>query len=160
MRAIVQRVKNASVSIDGQMKGQIDKGLLIYLGITHDDTQDDADYLVRKILGMRIFNDENAVMNLSIEDTDGEILLISQFTLYAQTRKGNRPSYVAAARPEVALPLYNYVISQLSRNLPAQVRSRQAGRNKPIATGTFGADMQVASTNDGPVTIIVDSVSK
>lgn len=146
MRAVVQRVKSASVSIDGKVTGEIEKGLLVLLGITNDDSQTDIDYLARKICGLRIFSDDDGKMNLSVEDIDGDILVVSQFTLYAETRKGNRPSYINAAKPEIAIPLYEAFVSSLSRK-----------RDKNIPTGKFGADMQVSLVNDGPVTIILDS---
>ncbi len=146
MRAVLQRVKSASVTIDGNVTGDINNGLLILLGITHDDTQSDIDFLVRKICGLRIFSDQDGKMNWSVEDIDGDILVVSQFTLYAATKKGNRPSYINAAKPEIAVPLYEAFVSSLSRK-----------RNKNIPTGTFGADMQVNLINDGPVTIILDS---
>ena len=149
MRIVVQRVSEASVTIDGTVHGAIKKGLLILLGITHEDAQEDIDWLVGKTAGMRIFSDANDKMNLSIQDMDAEVLVISQFTLFASTKKGNRPSYTEAARPEVAVPLYDAFISTLSRKL-----------NKEIATGIFGADMKVQLINDGPVTIIVDSKSR
>jgi len=146
VRAVVQRVKSASVSIDGKVTGEIEKGLLVLLGITNDDSQTDIDYLARKICGLRIFSDDDGKMNLSVEDIDGDILVVSQFTLYAETRKGNRPSYINAAKPEIAIPLYEAFVSSLSRK-----------RDKNIPTGKFGADMQVSLVNDGPVTIILDS---
>jgi D-tyrosyl-tRNA(Tyr) deacylase len=146
VRAVIQRVKNASVSVDGKTVGEIGVGLLVLLGITHDDTQDDIDYLVRKICGLRIFPDADGTMNLSVEDVDGGILVVSQFTLYAETRKGNRPSYINAARPEIAEPLYEAFVSSLLRK-----------RDRDIPKGIFGADMQVSLLNDGPVTIILDS---
>jgi len=156
MRIVIQRVKNASVSVDGEVTGKIDYGLLILLGITHDDSQTDIDYLVRKICGLRIFPDESGTMNLSVEDVDGGILVVSQFTLYAQTKKGNRPSYMDAAKPETAEKLYEDFVSSLSRHA-----FRQAGkRDGRVETGIFGADMQVSLINDGPVTIILNSKDK
>ncbi|WP_292889595.1 D-aminoacyl-tRNA deacylase [Nonlabens sp.] len=149
MRIVIQRVSEASVTIDGAVHGAIKKGLLILLGITHEDAQEDIDWLVGKTAGMRIFSDANDQMNLSVQDLDAEVLVISQFTLFANTKKGNRPSYIEAARPEVAVPLYDAFINTLSRKL-----------NKEIVTGIFGADMKVQLINDGPVTIIVDSKSK
>ncbi|AGC77034.1 D-tyrosyl-tRNA(Tyr) deacylase [Nonlabens dokdonensis] len=146
MRAVIQRVSEASVIIDNKQHAAIEQGLLILLGITHEDTQEDIDWLAGKIIGMRIFSDQEDKMNLSIQDIDGELLLISQFTLFANTKKGNRPSYINAARPEVAVPLYEAFLSTLSRK-----------RDKEIKSGIFGADMKVALVNDGPVTIIIDS---
>ncbi|MDP5101978.1 MAG: D-aminoacyl-tRNA deacylase [Nonlabens sp.] len=149
MRVVLQRVTSASVSINGNVHASINGGLLVLLGITHEDTQVDIDWLVSKITGMRIFNDHDGKMNLSIQDTAGEALVISQFTLFATTKKGNRPGFTAAARPETAIPLYEAFLSSLSRKL-----------NKEIPSGIFGADMQVSLVNDGPVTIVVDSKNK
>ena len=149
MRVVIQRVIEASVTIDNKQHATIEQGLLILLGITHEDTQEDIDWLVGKIIGMRIFSDQEDKMNLSIQDIDGELLVISQFTLFANTKKGNRPSYIDAARPEVAVPLYEAFLSTLSRK-----------RNKEIKSGVFGADMKVALVNDGPVTIIIDSKNR
>ncbi|OUS11766.1 D-tyrosyl-tRNA(Tyr) deacylase [Nonlabens dokdonensis] len=149
MRAVIQRVSEASVTIDNKQHATIEQGLLILLGITHEDTQEDIDWLVGKIIGMRIFSDQEDKMNLSIQDIDGELLVISQFTLFANTKKGNRPSYIDAARPEVAVPLYEAFLSRLSRK-----------RNKEIKSGVFGADMKVALVNDGPVTIVMDSKNR
>jgi len=149
MKVVIQRVLEASVKIDGKENGQIDKGLMLLLGIAENDTQKDIDWLVRKIITMRIFNDEAGKMNKSLIDINGEILLISQFTLQASTKKGSRPSFIKAAKPEVAIPLYQQFIADLESNL-----------KKPIATGIFGADMKVSLINDGPVTIIVDSENK
>ena len=149
MRVVIQRVSEASVTIDNKQHATIEQGLLILLGITHEDTQEDIDWLVGKIIGMRIFSDPEDKMNLSIQDIDGELLVISQFTLFANTKKGNRPSYIDAARPEVAVPLYEAFLSTLSRK-----------RNKEIKSGVFGADMKVALVNDGPVTIIIDSKNR
>lgn len=146
MRTIVQRVSSASVSIEGEVVGQIGGGMLLLLGITPEDTQADADWLVGKVSRLRIFDDANGVMNLSLMDIGGEALVVSQFTLMASYRKGNRPSYIHAASPDVAIPLYEYFVRQLGLAL---------GRDIP--TGRFGADMQVALTNDGPVTITMDS---
>jgi D-tyrosyl-tRNA(Tyr) deacylase len=146
MIAVIQRVSQASVVIDNKVKGQINTGFLILLGITHADTQEDIDWLSRKIVGMRIFSDEEGKMNLDLAAVGGDILLISQFTLHASTKKGNRPSFTEAARPEVAIPLYEAMIAQLAADL-----------GKPIQTGTFGADMNVSLLNDGPVTILIDS---
>ncbi|RZM08625.1 MAG: D-tyrosyl-tRNA(Tyr) deacylase [Pedobacter sp.] len=146
MIAVIQRVSQASVTIDNQVKGQIGTGFLILLGITHTDILADIDWLSRKIVGMRIFSDEEGKMNLDLAAVGGDILLISQFTLHASTKKGNRPSFIEAARPEVAIPLYEAMIAQLSAEL-----------EKPIQTGEFGADMKVSLLNDGPVTILIDS---
>jgi D-tyrosyl-tRNA(Tyr) deacylase len=161
MKAVIQRVNKAIVTVDGIEQAAISKGLLIYLGITHDDSKDDINYLVKKILGLRIFNDENGVMNLSVVDLDLEILVVSQFTLYADARKGNRPSYIAAARPEVAKKIYDDFVSTLSRKMrkacPEPVEGQK--RNKPIQQGVFQAHMEVSSINDGPVTIIIESPS-
>lgn len=149
MIAVIQRVSEASVTIEGHVKGQISTGFLVLLGITHTDTREDADWLSRKIVGMRIFNDAEGKMNLDLAAVAGNILLISQFTLHASTKKGNRPSFIEAARPEVAVPLYEAMIAQLSTDL-----------GQPIQTGEFGADMQVVLLNDGPVTIVIDSKNR
>lgn len=146
MRIVLQRVTGASVSIDGTITAQIAQGLLLLLGIEEADTEEDTAWLSSKIIGMRIFNDAAGVMNLSVKDLQGNILLVSQFTLHASIKKGNRPSYLRAARPEKALPLYKRMIMQLEADL-----------GKPLHTGTFGADMQVSLVNDGPVTILLDS---
>ena len=149
MKAVVTRVKNASVTIDGEIKGSIDKGFLVLLGVGPDDTEEDVDYLVKKTAALRIFNDEAGVMNRSVLETGGEVLVISQFTLMASTRKGNRPSYVGAAGHETAVPLYELFCERLS-----------AAIGKEVGTGEFGADMQVALVNDGPVTISMDSKNR
>lgn len=149
MRALLQRVLNASVSINGQINGAIDHGLLILLGITAEDKNEDIDWLIRKIANMRIFNDEQGVMNKSCQDVAGRYLVVSQFTLHASTKKGNRPSYIRAARPEIAIPLYETFVKQLA------VLSQTE-----VATGIFGADMKVSLLNDGPVTIWLDSKNK
>jgi D-aminoacyl-tRNA deacylase len=149
MKVIIQRVSESSVSIEGKVKRSIRIGLLILLGIEDADTQEDIEWLSAKICNLRIFADGNNVMNLSVKDVNGEIILVSQFTLHASTKKGNRPSYIKAARPEIAVPLYQKMIIQLEKDL-----------GKPIQTGEFGADMKVALTNDGPVTIIIDSKNK
>lgn len=148
MRAVVQRVSKASVTIAQQEVGKIDQGLVILLGIHEKDTQDDVDYLVKKIAQMRIFEDERGKMNRSVEDVEGQILSVSQFTLFADTKKGNRPSFISAARPETAIPLYE-AFNEGIRN-----------RGITVATGQFGADMAVSLINDGPVTIIIDSQNK
>ena len=149
MIAVIQRVSQASVTIDGDVKGQIGIGFLVLLGITHTDTRDDVDWLSKKIVGMRIFNDADQKMNLDLAAIGGDILLVSQFTLHASTKKGNRPGFTEAARPDVAIPLYERMIAQLTADL-----------GKPIQTGVFGADMKVALLNDGPVTIIIDSKNR
>ncbi|WP_044173714.1 D-aminoacyl-tRNA deacylase [Flectobacillus major] len=149
MVAVIQRVSEASVSIDQQLKGAIKQGFLVLLGITHNDTQEDLEWLSKKIVGMRVFSDDEGKMNLDITAIQGDILLVSQFTLHASTKKGNRPSFIEAARPDVAIPLYEAMIVQLQKDL-----------GKPIQTGTFGADMQVSLINDGPVTIIIDSKNR
>ena len=149
MRVVIQRVTSASVTIEDKIHGEIGDGLLVLLGITDGDAQEDIDWLVNKITGMRIFSDADGKMNHSVKDTDGDVLLISQFTLFANVKKGNRPSYIEAARPDAAIPLYEAFIDSLSRKL-----------NKNIATGKFGSDMKVQLLNDGPVTITVDSKSR
>jgi D-tyrosyl-tRNA(Tyr) deacylase len=146
MRAVLQRVSEASVTIDGALKGAIQKGLLVLLGIEDADTEEDVIWLSKKIVQMRIFGDGAGLMNLSVQDINGEILMISQFTLHAATRKGNRPSFIKAARPEKAIPLYEQMTFQLQTDL-----------GKDVATGSFGADMKVSLINDGPVTVIIDS---
>lgn len=149
MRIVLQRVKKASVSVQQEIIGSIHQGLLILLGIEPEDTQKDIDWLIKKITSMRIFNDDNNTMNLSVSDVQGEILVVSQFTLHASTKKGNRPSYIRAAKPEIAIPLYEKFILDLERSM-----------GNPIPTGKFGANMQVELINDGPVTIILDSKNK
>lgn len=149
MIAVIQRVQEATVTIDGIVKSSIGKGLLVLLGIGNEDTLEDINWLAKKIVQMRIFSDEEGKMNLSVQEVGGEILLVSQFTLLASTKKGNRPSFTEAARPDVAIPLYEKAIEAISREL-----------GKPIQTGEFGADMQVRLCNDGPVTIIIDSKNK
>ncbi|GAB3639529.1 D-aminoacyl-tRNA deacylase [Spirosoma arcticum] len=149
MIAVIQRVSQASVTIGGEVKGQIGIGFLVLLGITHTDTREDVDWLSKKIVGMRIFNDAAQKMNLDLAAINGDVLLISQFTLHASTKKGNRPGFTEAARPDVAIPLYELMIAQLTTDL-----------GKPIQTGVFGADMKVALLNDGPVTIIIDSKNR
>lgn len=146
MRIVIQRVTSASVSINDAVVGQIGKGVMILLGITPEDTSADADWLVGKVSRLRIFDDANGVMNLSLQDIGGEALVVSQFTLMASYRKGNRPSYIHAAPPSVAIPLYEYFVQALQSLL-----------GRPVPTGQFGADMQVSLTNDGPVTIVMDS---
>lgn len=149
MRVVIQRVKNACVSIAGRIKSQIDTGLLVLLGIEEADNQEDIDWLCRKIVALRVFDDEMGVMNRNIVDAGGDIIVVSQFTLMASTKKGNRPSYIRAARPETAIPLYEVFCKHLSTLL-----------RKPIGTGEFGADMQVSLLNDGPVTICMDTKNR
>ena len=146
MRTVLQRVSKASVTVDGQIISSIDEGLLILLGVEDADTKEDIDWLTNKILNLRIFNDENEVMNRSVMDVDGEIIVVSQFTLHARVKKGTRPSFERAARPEVAIPLYEKCGAALEKEL-----------GKPVPTGEFGAMMDVQLTNDGPVTIWIDS---
>lgn len=149
MKAVIQRVTQASVTIDGVVKSSIKQGLLVLLGVTNHDTQEDIEWLTNKIIGMRIFSDPDGAMNLSVEAVEGDILVISQFTLMASTKKGNRPSFIEAARPEKAIPLYESFVDTLSRK-----------RNKTTYTGEFGSDMKVALLNDGPVTITVDTLNR
>lgn len=149
MRLVIQRVREASVSIDGEKVSAIGKGLLVLVGVETGDTEDDVKWLVGKTAGLRIFDDENGVMNMSIQDIDGEALAVSQFTLTASTRRGNRPSYIRAAGHELAVPLYEKYCDLLAEAL-----------GKPVGRGVFGADMKVALVNDGPVTIIIDSKLK
>ena len=149
MRILIQRVKRASVTIDNTMKSKIDEGMLILIGIEESDTAEDIDWLVKKSVNLRIFDDENGVMNKSILDSNGEVLAVSQFTLMASTKKVNRPSYIKAAKPEISIPLYEEFC-----------RRMEAALNKPIATGVFGADMKVELINDGPVTIFIDSKNR
>lgn len=149
MKVVIQRVSRASVTIEGKMVASISNGLLVLLGVVDDDSQEDISWLSSKTVNLRIFEDENNVMNKSLLEVNGEILVVSQFTLHAATKKGNRPSYIKAAKPEVAIPLYETFIKQLETDL-----------GKPVQTGQFGADMKVALINDGPVTIIIDSKNK
>ena len=149
MRVVIQRVSEASVSINGLKKSSIEDGLLIFLGIESTDTKVDIDFLVKKIVNLRIFNDINRVMNKSILEINGEIMCVSQFTLHASTKKGNRPSYIRAAKPEFAIQMYNIFCTELSNT-----------QNKSIKTGEFGANMQIELINDGPVTIIIDSKNR
>ena len=146
MKTVIQRVSSASVTIDSKIVAEIQTGLLVLVGIEDADTQQDIDWLCQKIVNLRIFGDENDVMNLSVKDCNGEIIVVSQFTLQASTKKGNRPSYIKAAKPEVAIPLYDKFVEQLETEL-----------GKKVQTGIFGADMKVALLNDGPVTIFIDS---
>ena len=149
MRIDIQRVSEASVQVNGEVVGSISKGLLVFLGITHEDDVQDVSWLVKKTIGLRIFNDTNDVMNLSLLDIEGELLVVSQFTLHALTKKGNRPSYIGAAKPETALPLYKSFVEQCEKAL-----------GRPVCTGLFGAMMDVQLSNDGPVTILMDSKCK
>ena len=149
MKVVIQRVSKASLTIEGEIVASISNGLLVLLGIVDEDSREDIQWLSNKIVNLRIFEDDNNVMNKSLLDVNGEILVVSQFTLHAATKKGNRPSYIKAAKPEVAIPLYNTFIKQLELDL-----------GKPVQTGQFGADMKVALINDGPVTIIIDSKNK
>ncbi|WP_026728424.1 D-aminoacyl-tRNA deacylase [Flavobacterium denitrificans] len=149
MRIVIQRVSEASVAVDGQKTADIKKGLLILVGIEDADTQEDIDWLSGKIVKMRIFGDENDVMNCSVQDIDGDIIAVSQFTLHASTKKGNRPSYIKAAKPDFAIPMYENFVKTLEKEF-----------GKKIQTGIFGADMKVSLLNDGPVTIVMDSKNR
>ena len=149
MRAVIQRVTHAKVHIDGKLKSSIGEGLLVLLGVEDSDEDEDLQWLSNKIVSLRIFNDENGVMNISLKETKGDILLVSQFTLHASTKKGNRPSYIRASKPDFAIPVYEKMIVQLEKDL-----------EKKIQTGEFGADMKVELLNDGPVTIMIDTKNK
>lgn len=149
MRVLIQRVKEASVTIDGEVISLIHNGLLVFVGITNDDSREDIQWLTKKIANIRLFDDENGVMNRSIIESGGDILAVSQFTLMASTKKGNRPSYIKAARPEISVPLYEEFCSEM-----------ELAVNKPIQRGVFGADMKVELLNDGPVTIFIDSKNR
>lgn len=149
MKTVIQRVSSASVAIDSKIVAEIQKGLLVLVGIEDADSQEDIDWLASKIANIRIFGDENEVMNLSVKDIDGQIIVVSQFTLQALTKKGNRPSYIKASKPEIAIPLYEKFVQQLEKEL-----------GKKVQTGVFGADMKVALINDGPVTILIDSKNR
>ena len=149
MRAVIQRVTEASCTVEGQVTGSIEQGFLVLLGVEDADEQEDLEWLAQKIAGMRIFSDENGLMNKSLADVDGNILLISQFTLFAATKKGNRPGFTRAARPDKAIPMYESMISKLSALI-----------NKEVQTGVFGADMKIRLLNDGPVTITIDTKNK
>lgn len=149
MRTLIQRVRHASVTIEGELKSRIEKGMLVLVGIEDRDTQEDIEWLCKKIANLRIFDDENGVMNRSVLETGGDILVVSQFTLHASTKKGNRPSYIHASKPEYAVPMYEAFCAELGLQIGKEVR-----------TGTFGADMQVELVNDGPVTIWIDSKNK
>ena len=149
MKAVIQRVSSASVTINSKIVAEIQNGLLVLLGIEDADTPEDIDWLTSKIINLRIFGEKNGVMNLSVKEINGEIIVVSQFTLHASTKKGNRPSYIKAAKPEIAIPLYENFVNKL-----------EAGFGKKVQTGIFGADMKVSLLNDGPVTIIIDSKNK
>ncbi len=149
MKSVIQRVSQSSVTINDQIVAQIQKGLLVLIGIEDADNQEDINWLTSKIANLRIFGDENEVMNLSLKDIDGEIIVVSQFTLHAATKKGNRPSYIKASKPEIAIPLYESFVQQMEIQL-----------GKKVQTGQFGADMKVILVNDGPVTIIIDTKNK
>lgn len=149
MKAVIQRVSEASVTIEGKKVADIQKGLLVLIGIEDASTTEDIQWLTSKIANLRIFGDENGVMNLSVKDTDGDVIVVSQFTLHASTKKGNRPSYIKASKPDVAIPLYESFVKQMETEL-----------GKKVQTGEFGADMKVALINDGPVTIIIDTKNK
>ena len=149
MRTVIQRVTNASVTVEAKVVAEIQKGLLVFVGIEEADSQEDLDWLVTKITQLRIFNDENEVMNLSVQDIDGDVLVVSQFTLHAATKKGNRPSYIKAAKPDIAIPMYERFVKALELKL-----------GKKVPTGIFGADMKVLLLNDGPVTILIDSKNR
>ena len=149
MRTVIQRVQHCSVTIDGQLKSNIGNGMLVLVGIEDRDTQEDIEWLCKKIANLRIFDDENGVMNRSVIDTGGEVMVVSQFTLHASTKKGNRPSYIHASKPDFAIPMYESVCAEMGL---------QIGKN--VATGVFGADMKIELLNDGPVTILIDSQNK
>lgn len=149
MRVLIQRTRRASVTIEGERVSEIGKGLLLFIGICDEDSSEDIDWLTKKISNIRLFDDENGVMNLSVQDVDGEILAVSQFTLMASTKKGNRPSYIKAAKPEISVPLYEKFCTEM-----------EIAVNKPIKRGVFGADMKVELLNDGPVTIFIDSKNR
>ena len=149
MRVLIQRVKRASVTVDGELISQIAQGLLVLVGICDEDNHEDIEWLTKKISNIRLFDDENSVMNLSLMDIDGELLAVSQFTLMASTKKGNRPSYIKAAKPDISIPLYESFCNEMEIAL-----------NKPIKRGVFGADMKVDLLNDGPVTIFIDSKNR
>ncbi len=149
MRIIIQRAKNANIVANGTDRGSFSNGLVVLVGIEDTDSQEDIQWLVKKITNLRVFNDEQGVMNLSLLDTGGDLMIVSQFTLHASTKKGNRPSYIKAAKPAIAIPLYEAFVEEAQRVM-----------NKPVYTGEFGADMQINFTNDGPVTIMIDSKNK
>lgn len=149
MKTVIQRVSSASVTIDSKVVADIQKGLLVLVGIEDTDNQEDINWLTAKIANIRIFEDQNEVMNLSVKDIDGDVIVVSQFTLHANTKKGNRPSYIKASKPDIAIPLYENFLQQLEKEL-----------DKKVQTGVFGADMKVSLLNDGPVTIVIDSKNK
>ena len=149
MKAVIQRVSQSSVTIEGEIVASIQKGLLILVGIEETDTKEDIEWLSSKIVNLRIFGDENDIMNLSVKDVKGEVIIVSQFTLHASTKKGNRPSYIKAAKPEIAIAIYNQFVHQFEKEL-----------EKKVQTGQFGADMKVSLLNDGPVTILIDTKNK
>lgn len=149
MKVVIQRVSSASVTTEAEIVANIQSGLLVLVGIEDEDSQDDINWLCQKIINLRIFGDDNGVMNLSVKDIEGELIIVSQFTLHASTKKGNRPSYIKASKPDIAIPMYEKFVKQMELEL-----------GKKIQTGKFGADMKVALVNDGPVTIIIDSKSK
>ena len=149
MKAVIQRVSQSSVTIEGEIVASIQKGLLILVGIEEADTKEDIEWLSSKIVNLRIFGDENDIMNLSVKDVKGEVIIVSQFTLHASTKKGNRPSYIKAAKPEIAIAIYNQFVHQFEKEL-----------EKKVQTGQFGADMKVSLLNDGPVTILIDTKNK
>jgi len=149
MRTVIQRVTRASVTIEGEIKSQIGKGLMTLVGIEDKDSQEDVEWLAKKIINLRVFDDENGVMNRSILEIQGEIMVVSQFTLHASTKKGNRPSYIKASKPDIAIPLYEAFCTEISGQL-----------GREVATGEFGADMKIELINDGPVTILIDSQNK
>ena len=149
MRAVIQKVSQSSVTIDGKITGQTGWGLVVFIGIEDNDTYEDSEWLSGKIIRLRIFNDDQDIMNLSIKDIDGDLLVVSQFTLHASTKKGNRPSYIRASKPDIAVPLYEQFVKQLEKDL-----------GKPVQTGEFGAMMEVSLVNDGPVTIVIDTKNK
>ncbi|UPQ77860.1 D-aminoacyl-tRNA deacylase [Flavobacterium azooxidireducens] len=149
MKAVIQRVSQSSVTIEGEIVASIQKGLLVLVGIEESDSKEDIEWLSTKIVNLRIFGDQNDVMNLSVKDIDGEMIIVSQFTLHASTKKGNRPSYIKAAKPEIAIPIYEKFIQQIEKEL-----------EKKVQTGQFGADMKVTLLNDGPVTILIDTKNK
>lgn len=149
MRTVIQRVQHCSVTIDGKLKSQISGGMLVLVGIEDRDTQEDVEWLCKKIANLRIFDDENGVMNRSVIETGGEVMVVSQFTLHASTKKGNRPSYIKASKPDFAIPMYRSFCDEMGLQI-----------GKPVATGEFGADMKVELLNDGPVTILIDSQNK